>query len=86
MENVFSDDGIFGVTDHKPIFENSSKESCIGLFFDANTGSMAALRLIKKVRQEARRLQASIAAGRTPPLRSRSRSTSKLPKKTASEA
>lgn len=66
VENVFSDDGIFGVTDHKPIFENSSKESCIGLFFDANTGSMAALRLIKKVRQEARRLQASIAAGRTP--------------------
>ena len=65
VENVFSDEGIFGVTDRKPIFESSTKESCIGLYFDANTGSIAALRLIKKVRQEARRLQAALAAGRS---------------------
>lgn len=63
VENVFSDEGIFGVTDRKPIFECSTKESCIGLYFDANTGSLAALRLIKKVRQEARRLQSALAAG-----------------------
>ena len=63
VENVFSDEGIFGVTDRKPIFESSTKENCIGLYFDANTGSIAALRLIKKVRQEARRLKAALAAG-----------------------
>ena len=65
VENVFSDDGIFGVTDRKQIFEDSTKESCIGLYFDANTGSIAALRLIKKVHQEACRLQAALAEGRS---------------------
>lgn len=65
VENVFTDDGIFGVTDHKPIFENSTKTHCIGLYFDANTGTVGSLRLIKKVRQEARRLQAALACGRT---------------------
>ena len=65
VENVFTDDGIFGVTDHKPIFESSTKTHCIGLYFDANTGTVGSLRLIKKVRQEARRLQAALACGRT---------------------
>lgn len=49
VENVFTDDSIFGVTDHKPIFENSTKTHCIGLYLDANTGTVGSLRLIKKV-------------------------------------
>lgn len=63
-ENFFNDEAIFGLTDQYPIFDQSGKPSCIGLYFDISKEAIASLRLITQIRQEILRINESITHGR----------------------
>ena len=49
VRNILNKNGIFGTTDKAKIFANSSKENCIGLFFDGLSSAPRAVRFINKV-------------------------------------
>lgn len=64
VRNILNKNGIFGTTDKAKIFANSSKENCIGLFFDGLSSAPRAVRFINKVLDCSMALRAEIAAGK----------------------
>lgn len=59
------DNGLFGITEKKKVFRNSSEEAYINLYFDGANGSERSVSLTKKIRENAREIQARIDKGET---------------------
>lgn len=57
------DNGLFGITEKKKVFHSSNEEAYINLYFDGANGSERSVSLIKKIRKNAREIQARIDKG-----------------------
>ena len=64
-EYAVSDSGVFGISEETQIFKRHTVTGFVNLYYDGARGSYQSIRLIREIRQEKRRIDALISAGKT---------------------
>ena len=65
-EFAVSDDGVFGITEETQLFKlHPETTGFVNLYYDGARGCHQSIKLIREIRQEKRRIEALIAAGKT---------------------
>lgn len=64
-EYAVSDDGVFGISEETQLFKDHPESTgFVNLYFDGDRGSGQSIKLIREIRQEKRRLETELSAGK----------------------